>query len=41
MNPEERQARRILMWAARILIGLVLLVLIAGAVRWGWLACGA
>lgn len=38
MKPEERAARRGLMWAARILIGCVLAVLLAGAARWllGW-----
>jgi hypothetical protein len=38
MNPDERATRRGLMWAARILIGLMLTVLIAGFLRWllGW-----
>jgi hypothetical protein len=34
MKPEERAARRQIMWVARIMIGAVLLVLIAGAVKW-------
>lgn len=36
MRPEEREARRNLMWAARILIGIVLLILLIGAVKWVW-----
>ncbi len=34
MNEDERAARRALLWAARLLIGAVLAVLIAGALRW-------
>jgi len=34
VNENERAARRALLWVARILIGAVLAVLIAGALRW-------
>lgn len=34
MNENERAARRVLLWVARLLIGAVLAVLIAGALRW-------
>ncbi len=34
MNQDERAARRGFLWLARILIGLVLAVLIAGFVLW-------
>jgi len=34
MKPEERAARRKIMWTARIMIGLVLLAFLVGAVKW-------
>ena len=36
MKPEERTARRRIMWVARILIGIVLLIVIAAAVKGLW-----
>lgn len=33
MNPEERAARRRIMWVARILMGLVLLIVLASVVK--------
>jgi hypothetical protein len=34
VKPEERAARRGIMWVARILIGIVLIILLTGAVKW-------
>ena len=40
MKPEERVARRRIMWVARILMGSVLLIVLAAAVKWLWPGTG-
>jgi hypothetical protein len=34
VNEDERAARRVLLWSARILIGTLLALLLVGALRW-------